>query len=192
MTKKYVDVKCENKSCGKIFKKYKSEYKRSIKLGRKQYCSLSCYGKEQGYVAFNSVPEEKRIELQNNIKNYCGSNRDEYTEFRYFLKMMKNKNRKSKYNEGEMTLEYLKKLWENQNGKCPITGCDLILPSSTMGWEIKKETKWKRASIDRIDNSKGYVIGNVRFISYMANIARNNMTDIELIQFCRAVSGHNK
>jgi hypothetical protein len=34
--------------------------------------------------------------------------------------------------------------------------------------------------------------GNVRFISLMANYARNSMSDEELLEFCRAVEKNNK
>jgi hypothetical protein len=51
--------------------------------------------------------------------------------------------------------------------------------------------KQKRASLDRIDNSKPYVQGNVRFISLMANYAKNDMTDAELVGFCKAVASNS-
>lgn len=37
------------------------------------------------------------------------------------------------------------------------------------------------ATIDRIDNSKGYIKGNVRVISFRANVLRKNGTARELI-----------
>lgn len=36
-------------------------------------------------------------------------------------------------------------------------------------------------SIDRIDNLKGYVKGNVRIISFRANSMKSNMTDVEML-----------
>ena len=45
----------------------------------------------------------------------------------------------------------------------------------------------KSASLDRIDNSKGYVQGNVRFVSVMFNFARNKFSDEEVIEFAQAV-----
>jgi hypothetical protein len=44
-----------------------------------------------------------------------------------------------------------------------------------------------RASLDRIDSSKGYVNGNIQFVSYMAQIAKNEFSDGELRSFCEAV-----
>jgi hypothetical protein len=54
---------------------------------------------------------------------------------------------------------------------CPILGIPIIK-------DIKKEQKEvpnpNSPSIDRIDNSKGYVKGNVRVISHKANTMKHN------------------
>lgn len=45
----------------------------------------------------------------------------------------------------------------------------------------------KRASLDRIDSSKGYIKGNVQFVCHMANVAKNDYTYEQMIEFCRAM-----
>lgn len=84
----------------------------------------------------------------------------------------------------DLTPEYLKALWEEQGGACPFTGWLLELPKDTYGFS---EHSPRNASLDRVDNSKGYVQGNVRFIALMANIARCDFSDTEVVDFCRAV-----
>jgi len=42
------------------------------------------------------------------------------------------------------------------------------------------KTRMIKPSLDRIDSSKGYIPGNVRIISYRANMLKNNATDNEL------------
>lgn len=48
------------------------------------------------------------------------------------------------------------------------------------------------ASLDRIDNSISYMKGNVRFISVMANYARNTFDDEEVVKFAEAVVEYNR
>lgn len=192
MNKKMVDVVCENPDCKKEFQRYIGEYNRRKRLGKKQYCSLQCYAKHDGVNNLKFVTTEDDKINRENIKKYAGNRRDCYSAFRYFVKVLKNENRSEKRTLGhnELDLGYLKQLWETQKGKCPITGWDLELPNGSYGWVTKANAK--RASLDRIDNSKGYEKGNVRFVSFMANLARNVMSDAELIEFCKAVSMYNK
>ena len=64
----------------------------------------------------------------------------------------------------------------------PVNG---ITVGSSAGWVGGPHLR--RASLDRIDNSLGYVKGNVRFISIMANYCRNTFEDKDLMEFCEAV-----
>jgi hypothetical protein len=180
-------VVCENPNCKKEFLKRNGEINRSKKVGRKQYCSRSCYGKSDDNVAFDSVSEEVKQRNKDNIKKYCGNLRDDHTPFRYFVKVSKNGGRKQEY---DLDLTYLSNLWDEQGGICPITGYSLSLPLGTHGWAGEAMTR--RASLDRINPTQGYIRGNVRFISYTANIALVKITDKELIEFCKAVAKNHE
>lgn len=49
------------------------------------------------------------------------------------------------------------------------------------------------ASVDRIDPNIGYLKGNIRFISVMANFALNNQfVDEDLFELCKLVMKNNK
>ncbi len=68
-----------------------------------------------------------------------------------------------------------------------ITIEDLIIPDFCPVLGIKldigdRKTKGSAPSIDRIDNSKGYVKGNIMIISNRANMLKNNATIDELIK----------
>lgn len=83
--------------------------------------------------------------------------------------------------EIDVTPDYLEKLWEEQNGKCAITG----LPINLQYWNTRK-TPFS-ASLDRKDSSRGYLKGNVQFVAYSVNMAKNNFTDEQIKEFFDAV-----
>lgn len=170
-----IKLSCAN--CGTEFEKVAREYRRQVKKGHTRFfCTSSCAA-----IKINS-----EIERSGNPQFLVADNRrDEYTPFRwYVLRGQYRGKRKRKYG-CDLTVEYLKQLWEEQKGICPITGWHLVLAKSTnKPWETSCPNN---ASIDRIDNSKGYMQGNVRFIAFMANLARQSFTDERLIDFCKAV-----
>jgi len=112
-----------------------------------------------------SVTVQKKCYVANSV-------RDEYTPFRPLLRSCK---KRLAPNTCDIDLEYLKQLWESQNGKCAITGVDLSLK--------KNYNKNFQASIDRIDNSIGYKKGNIRFTSVSVNWVKNKLDDVHLMEF---------
>lgn len=78
----------------------------------------------------------------------------------------------------EITKEYAWKLFLDQQGMCYFTG-ELL--------KIHNNTNTNTASIDRIDNEQGYVIGNVRWVHKHINIMKNRYTDNYFIELCQKV-----
>ena len=78
----------------------------------------------------------------------------------------------------DITLEYLQEIYE----KAPY--CSLT--RKTFDLTQKRLT----ISIDRIDPARGYVSGNVRLISYHANVARNAFGDAALYELARDLLQH--
>lgn len=66
--------------------------------------------------------------------------------------------------------QYLRNLWEEQGGKCAALG----IPLDLSGRGKMNDTK---ASLDRIVPEKGYIQGNVKWLSVVANRVKNNVTD---------------
>lgn len=69
--------------------------------------------------------------------------------------------------------------------ECNITRDDITIPDfcPVLGIPLARtavKVSHGSPSLDRIDNSKGYVRGNVRVISYRANILKSNATVDEL------------
>lgn len=99
-----------------------------------------------------------------------------------FSKFVRSAKRRDK--DTNLDTTYLKSVYDGQEGICPFTGIKMNLPKRSR-YGINGDPY--KASLDRIDNAKGYRKGNVRFVSYMANIARSSFTDEQLIEFCRRV-----
>lgn len=157
--------------CGATSLKRKAEVDRQIRSGRSEFfCNLSCHGKASSHHIAG-----KYFALDNLVV----STPDELSDFRWYIARCRSRNK----HEMDLTLEYLKVLWEQQNGICPFTKIKLILRRLGDG----RRAMWTDASLDRINSSKGYVMGNVRFVSLMYNIARNTWSDDDVMQFCTHV-----
>lgn len=117
---------------------------------------------------------------------FLGTRRDEYSPFRQHFKLARRRV-KTHGRECTITLEYLKELWEKQDGKCPYTGWKLDNPETTAHWD-NHQLDPRTASLDRIDSSLGYILGNVQFVSVMANFAKRDFQEEQLLEFCQAVA----
>jgi hypothetical protein len=91
--------------------------------------------------------------------------------------------------EFSITVEDLRQQWNKQGGACDYSGWKLDNPSRTIEWEGYPQHP-RRASLDRIDSSKGYTKENVHFVSLIANYAKNEFTSEDLRNFCLAVVAH--
>ena len=179
-------ITCEK--CGKPFLKENKELNKKIREGTPFYCSRKCFVESESNLGWTHLKPNVKEENSKRIQKYCSNRRSQYSPFKFFMKVSFQRN-KDKWSKSDLDLEYLKALWEQQKGICPYSGWDLELPDDTRGW-LKESKRSRRASLDRIDNSRGYVKGNVRFVSYMANIARGAMEENELIEFCTSVANH--
>ena len=177
-----VELVCAH--CGGTFLKVAREYRRQVRRGHTEfYCGLSCVRKAANI---------KRPPKGNpkNLGAWLGNGRkvDDLSPFRWFLSRAVY--RQSKKGATDLTPRYLKDVWDAQNGVCPLTGWAVRLPYGSMGWPGGSTPE--AASLDRIDNSKGYVQGNVRFVALMANLARQCFSDSDVRRFAEAVYHHDQ
>ncbi len=174
--------------CGKEFVRIKGEANRNKKLGRRTYCSLKCTGSDN-----NAHLDEHKGKWHNKFVRQV----DEYSPFRYFLNIIKQHSKGNRASnrrrnmEIAITFQDLKNQWEKQKGICPYTGWKLKSPKSLSPRHQLSKTP-DRASLDRIDSSKGYVLGNIQFVSLMAQYAKLDWSGKDLINFCEAVSSYNQ
>jgi len=151
--KKIINLTCNR--CKTIFEKELKEYNRQMRKNPHYtfYCSEKCSTK-------------------------VSRKRDEFSPFRTFLCSAK-RGSDLKHLDMNLDLLYLKKLWEGQNGICSYTKIPMILSPC----RYQKEFKPDCASLDRIDASKGYVKGNVRFVCLAINYARNRFEERDFKNF---------
>lgn len=80
----------------------------------------------------------------------------------------------------DLTLEFLWNLFCYQKNKCIFTG-DVLCFGKTC------RDRNRTASLDRIDPTKGYIMGNVQWVHKKVNFAKQSMTNTEFIELCRKV-----
>jgi|688.fasta_scaffold224988_3 hypothetical protein len=100
--------------------------------------------------------------------------------YRYLIKQAEVRNI-----EITITFEEIAELFDKQNGKCALSGVDLILPRIIRG-------NLRTASVDRIDPNKGYISGNIQWVHVNINYAKLAMGNEEFINLCKQVAEYNK
>jgi len=168
------------KNCEKDFYLKKGEYNRHLKKGRDYFfCGLSCsvsFRNTNLSQEIRNQISQKLSEKWKNNKYGMGNQNNKKGDFTFFL----NKARQRK-KEMDIDEDYLKSIW---TGYCAITNIPI-----EMKYYDNKSTL-TTASIDRIDSSKGYIKGNVQFVAYGINLAKNSFTDNDLKSFISLIKSH--
>ena len=179
--RKQVGVICTY--CGaKVLKDF-SEWSRNQRLKRNNFCSISCACSYRLKTYKNPRSSDANKYLKTKVH-------DELSPFRYHLRNIKahckkiNERHNNQTREVEIDLIDLKQQWDKQDGICPYTGWKMV---NAIGTGKNPSLTPDRASVDRIDSSKGYTKDNIQFISYMAQTAKNKFHEDELIKFCQDV-----
>ena len=160
------------KTCSKSFERSLSQYTYQTKKGRESFCSKSCgttYNNTQ-YPRTYSANNPRYI-IPSHVR---GNKRDEFTGFREFICRIKKRAKDNTKFECKITIHDLKSVWDNQKGICPYTGLALELPTHK-----PFNNKLAKASLDRIDSSKGYAADNIQFMSAYINFMKNDLEQSE-------------
>jgi hypothetical protein len=83
--------------------------------------------------------------------------------------------------EWELTPEFIDAMHEEQDGQCAYSG--LPIAWSDVGWD-------HTASIDRIDNDKGYTEDNVQLVHKDVNMMRGSLDDEKFKQLCIQIANN--
>ena len=127
------------------------------------------------------MSELRREKCGRRIKVFAGNRRDEYSPFKEFFRRARTAYRTSRYGLADIDLPYLKMIWEQQKGICPYTQIKMTLAENPL--KYRKIQSLKKASLDRIDSTKGYIKGNVEFVCSGINLAKNSFTCEEMREF---------
>jgi hypothetical protein len=134
------------------------------------YCSISCGTKdkyETKLKPYSAKGGRSRKSKQGEVIWFDDP-------FRFYTQRCKGRKAGS-----NLTPSYLEKLWNEQNGTCPYSKIKLQL--STYRHPVRD--KRIAASLDRIDCTKGYIEGNVQFVSTLINFMKYQLTDAEVKGF---------
>lgn len=85
----------------------------------------------------------------------------------------------------ELTIDDVADLLDKQEGKCALTGWDIEFPESGHAQKAP-------ASIDRINSSLGYVLGNVQLLTRHVNMMKQAYDNDYFIEVCKAVANREK
>lgn len=94
----------------------------------------------------------------------------------------------------KVTKEDLWDLFLKQEKKCAISGVPLVISTT-----LKKSSKTGKsldrtnhtASLDRIDNSKGYTVDNVQWVHKQVNLMRRQFELDNYINWCKTIAEYN-
>lgn len=160
-----------------------------------------------------SCGEEKDIELygidktcRNGIKNICKTC---IAKYKQKIKDRANEQRRNVSQERRNERNRLTREWLKSNvEKAILKQCkarsvrkgiefnieleDIIIPEYCPLLEEKlepgtKEDYYFSPSVDRLDSSKGYIKGNIRIISMLANTMKNCATEEQLLKFSKNI-----
>lgn len=86
----------------------------------------------------------------------------------------------------QITKEEAWSLFSQQRGRCALSGVEITLFPN---WD---RYRLQTASLDRIDSTKGYVIGNVQWVHKRVNFLKRDYSEEELIYWCNRIADKNK
>lgn len=166
--------------CGKEFERSIYEYNKNVRTNSENFCSRKCYRSTKMSTGIRDKGPRGRLVRNKEVEQ------KEANPFKLYMGKVRDRAKK-KGLEVDITHEYLKTLWDKQDGRCAYTGAKLVHKGRRRN-PNKEILMLQGASLDRIDASKGYIVGNVQFVGFGINFAKSdfsNTTAKEFIDFIR-------
>lgn len=96
----------------------------------------------------------------------------------------------------DLSLDYLCDLYEKQGSRCALSGVTLDMPLVNISRYEKaktfENTKNFTASLDRIDSSKGYVVGNVQWVHKNVNKMKMDLEEEKFFSIVKQIYEHKQ
>jgi len=127
-----------------------------------------------------SISTVRRVKKKFNINVIKGSqHKNSYMEItnKWWYRLTRSPH---KFN---ITPQYIWELYLKQNKKCALTGLDIRFPRRG-----EKADRDGTVSIDRIDNTKGYIRGNIQLVTIRINLMKHVSTQEKFIEMCNRVA----
>ena len=138
--------------------------------GRKLQRDREFYNADGGY---------RRVKIARNNKWWSNRDGDAQLARRKYWTLRNNSKSRGKQGEVKVKAKDLRELLVKQKRVCALTGRKLSY--------CKGGVSLNTPSIDRVNSSKPYSRGNVRWVTHQANQAKATGTDQELLEFCKDV-----
>ena len=105
----------------------------------------------------------------------------------YYNRFKTGREKKGLIFDSNITMEYLWNLFLEQNKKCALSGLELILNPRWSQQNKGRMENVQTASIDRIDNTKGYILGNVQWVHKQVNFMKGSLSENKFIEYCNLI-----
>lgn len=99
---------------------------------------------------------------------------------RYFLTKQGAERRGIRF---DITRAQLQQLYDEQEGKCAISGVPIVFGNSIREVKAGADT----ASLDRKDSTKAYTMDNIQWVHRVVNIMKGSLSLDQLVRWCRQI-----
>lgn len=86
-----------------------------------------------------------------------------------------------------LTIEDVWELYQLQNGKCNLTGIEIVFEPNCVHNKKIDNRKIRTCSLDRIDSTLGYVISNVQWVHKNVNLMKNKFNQEYFLEICELI-----
>lgn len=126
-----------------------------------------------------------------NINNKVGSNHAGWMGYKDLSKSFYGRMKQTAEQRGiefNVSIEYLHDLFVKQEGRCDYSGEEIFLPVNVR--QLRGENNENIASLDRIDNSLGYIEGNLHWVCKRINYMKHTMQEDYFLGWVEKIYKH--